>query len=172
MEIVLAHGASGSAASMRPHVDGLTGRGLAARAIDLPVRKAETAVDAYAAAAGPLADRVIGGQSYGGRVASLLAAAADPRPAGLVLLAYPLHRPGGPDREARTVHWSSLRCPVLFLSGESDPFARIDLLRSAISDLLPDAQLVTWPRLGHSLAPVLDEALDRIATFVRALPRS
>ena len=49
MEIVLAHGASGTAASMRPHIDGLRERGLDARAIDLPVRKAEAAVDAYAA---------------------------------------------------------------------------------------------------------------------------
>lgn len=170
MEIVLAHGASGSAASMRPHVDGLRARGLDARAIDLPVRKAETALDAYLAAAGPLADRVIGGHSYGGRVASLLAASAEPGPRGLVLLSYPLHRPGSPDREARTLHWAGIRCPVLFLSGESDPFARIDLLRGAVAELLPDAELVTWPRLGHSLAPVLDVVLDRIAAFVRALP--
>lgn len=173
MEIVLAHGASGSAASMRSHVDGLRARGLDARAIDLPVRKAETALDAYAAAVGgPLADRVIGGHSYGGRVASLLAASADPGPAGLVLLSYPLHRPGSPDREARTVHWAGLRCPVLFLSGESDPFARIDLLRGAVAELLPSAELVTYPRLGHSLTPVLADVLDRVAAFVRGLPAS
>jgi len=169
VDIILAHGASGSAASMRPHVDGLRARGLAARAIDLPVRKAETAVPAYLAAAGDIAGNVIGGHSYGGRVASLVAASAAPGPAGLVLLAYPLHRPGAPDRDARTVHWPQLRCPVLCLSGESDPFARIDLLRGAIADLLPDAELVTWPHLGHSLAPVLDAVLDRVAAFTRSL---
>ena len=168
VEVILAHGASGSAASMRPHVDGLRARGMEARAIDLPVRKAETVVDAYGAAAGDLVGRVIGGHSYGGRVASLLAASADPGPAGLVLLSYPLHRPGAPDREARTVHWAAIRCPVLFLSGESDPFARIDLLRGAIAELLPDAQLVTWPRLGHTLTPVLEAVLDRVAAFARA----
>ncbi len=168
MEIVLAHGASGSAASMRPHVEGLRARGLDARAIDLPVRRAETAVDACAAAVGaPLADRVIGGHSYGGRVASLLAARADPSPRGLVLLSYPLHRPGSPDREVRTVHWTDLRCPVLFLSGESDPFARIDLLRAVVAERLPDAELVSYPRCGHSLSPVLPDVLDRVAAFVR-----
>lgn len=173
MEIVLAHGASGNAASMRPQIDGLRARGLAARAIDLPVRKAETALEAYAAAVGgPLSGSVIGGHSYGGRVASLLAASADPGPAGLVLLSYPLHRPGSPDRETRTVHWTDLRCPVLFLSGESDPFARIDLLRGAVADLLPDAELVTYPRQGHSLAKVVDDVLDRVAAFVRRLPAS
>lgn len=169
MEIILAHGASGSAASMKPHVDGLLARGLAARAIDLPVRKAETALGAYVAAAGAVAGNVIGGHSYGGRVASLVAASEAPGPAGLVLLSYPLHRPGVPDRDARTVHWADLRCPVLFLSGESDPFARIDLLRGAIADLLPSAELATWPRLGHSLTPVLDAVLDRVAAFVRDL---
>jgi predicted alpha/beta-hydrolase family hydrolase len=173
MEIVLAHGASGSAASMHPQVDGLRARGLEARAIDLPVRKAETALEAYAAAVrGPLSGRVIGGHSYGGRVASLLAASADPGPSGLVLLSYPLHRPGVPDRDARTVHWAALRCPVLFLSGESDPFARIDLLRGAVVDQLPAAELVTYPRQGHSLAKVLEDVLDRVAAFVRGLPAS
>jgi len=29
---------------------------------------------------------------------------------------------------------------------------------------------VTWPRLGHGVAPVLDEALDRVAEFVAGLP--
>ena len=43
----LAHGASGSAASMSPHVEGLRKRGLDARAIQLPVGKAEKAVEVY-----------------------------------------------------------------------------------------------------------------------------
>jgi len=52
-------------------------------------------------------------------------------------------------------------------SGESDPFARIDLLRRAVAERLPSAELVTWPRLGHTLGPVLDEVLDRVAAFAR-----
>jgi pimeloyl-ACP methyl ester carboxylesterase len=70
---------------------------------------------------------------------------------------------------ARTEHWQRIECPVLLLSGESDPFAKIDLLRTAV-DLLPNAELVTWPKLGHTLKPVLDEALDRVAAFMAALP--
>ena len=58
--------------------------------------------------------------------------------------------------------------PVLLLSGESDPFARIDLLRLAVAERLADAELVTWPRLGHTLKPVLEDVLDRIAAFVSA----
>lgn len=173
MEVILAHGASGNAASMAPQVTGLRARGIDARAIDLPVRKAEEATGAYLAASGPLPGLVIGGHSYGGRVASLLAAereaAGQPGPAGLVLLSYPLHRPGSPDGEVRSAHWSAIRCPVLLLSGEADPFARIDLLRAAVAEHLPAARLVTWPKLGHGLKPVLDEALDLVAAFVREL---
>ncbi len=109
----------------------------------------------------------IGGQSYGGRVASLLAA-EDARPwAGLVCFSYPLHRPGRPDWEERTAHWPRLQLPVLLLSGESDPFARIDLLRSACAERLPRARLVTYPGVGHGLRPVLGAALDEVAAFVR-----
>jgi predicted alpha/beta-hydrolase family hydrolase len=164
LRLVLGHGASGTKESMHPHVRGLAARGIEAVAIDLPKRKAEDAVPAYAAQL-PDAERVaVGGHSYGGRVASLLAAQ---RPfAALVLFSYPLHRPGGPELGPRVAHWPDVACPVLLLSGESDPFARIDLLREAVLTL-PDAKLVTYPRIGHGLAPVLDDALDRVAAFLR-----
>ncbi len=117
---------------------------------------------------------VLGGHSYGGRVASLAAAdliGRGERVAGLLLLSYPLHRPGLPDTwEARTAHWPRLTCPVLLLSGEADPFARIDLLRGAVG-LLPDVRFVTYPRQGHGLLRVVDDAADRIAAFVAAIDR-
>jgi predicted alpha/beta-hydrolase family hydrolase len=171
MRVVLAHGASGDASSMRRHVDGLVARGIEATAIDLPVRKAETALDAFRTAAAlvgePARPAVIGGHSYGGRVASLVAADGTAAVRGLVLLSYPLHRPGVPEWEPRTAHWPSISVPVLLCSGEGDPFARIELLRRAVAERLPTAELVTWPRLGHTLAPVLDEVLDRVAAFAR-----
>ncbi len=162
----LAHGASGSAASMSPHVEGLRERGIEARAIQLPVGKAEKAVEVYRRQVPDLPAEVIGGHSYGGRVASLLA--AETTPLGLVLLSYPLHRPGQPEGESRVPHWPQITCPVLLLSGESDAFARIDLLRRAV-ELLPNAELVTYPRLGHGMGKMLDDALDRIAAFVKDL---
>ena len=112
---------------------------------------------------------VVGGQSFGGRVASLVAAERPAEVAALVCFSYPLHRPGAPETwDARTAHWPRVACPVLLLSGESDPFARLDLLRAAI-ERLPDAELVTYPRLGHSLKPVLPDALDRVAAFIRRI---
>lgn len=176
MRVLVAHGASGKPASMQRHVDGLEARGIAATAVDLPLRKAERAVPVYrhhvASAAEAPAELVIGGQSYGGRVASLLAAETEPSCAGLICFSYPLHRPGQPDWEARSSHWPAIDVPVLFLSGESDPFARLDLLQRALEQRLPTARLVTYPRVGHSLKPVLDEALDEAAVFVRELPGS
>src|SRR5512132_3277539 len=137
--IYLAHGASGSAASMQPHVDGLRERGLEARAVQLPVGLAEKAVGRYRDQVADLPRQIIGGQSYGGRVASLLA--ADETPRGLVLMCFPLHRPGQPDPTARVGHFARIGCPVLLLSGEADPFARVDLLRAAVKELR-DARLV------------------------------
>ncbi|MEA2621327.1 MAG: uncharacterized protein QOH61_237 [Chloroflexota bacterium] len=157
---------------MRPHVDGLRARGFEAAAIDLPKRRAEDAVPAYLGASGEGPDVAIGGHSYGGRVASLLAAGIDGHEhdfGALILLSYPVHRPGHPEWEPRTRHWEQIRCPVLFLSGESDPFARIELLREAVAARLPSARLVTYPRLGHGLLPVLDDALDQVAAFLRDL---
>jgi uncharacterized protein len=168
LTLYLGHGASGTAASMRPWVDGLRKRNVAAEAIDLPRRKAEDAVPAFHSVVPADPSTAIGGQSYGGRVASLAAAEPGAVYRALVLLSYPLHLPGAPETwEARTVHWPAIRCPVLLLSGESDPMARLPLLRDAVR-LLRDAELVTYPNLGHTLRPVLEDALDRVAAFVIA----
>jgi hypothetical protein len=154
---------------MGPFVAGLRARGIEATAIDLPKRKAEDAVPAFHEVVPSAADVVVGGHSYGGRVASLAAAEPEAPYAGLVLFSYPLHPPGSPERtDARIAHWPDIRCPVLLLSGESDPFARIELLRATVGRLRL-AELVTYPRLGHTLKPVLDDALDRAAAFLKEL---
>ena len=138
---------------------------MAATAVGLPTSRVEKAVGAYRDQVDDLAGAVIGGHSFGGRVASLLAAEATPR--GLVLLSYPLHRPGRPD-ELRVEHWPAIRCPVLLLSGEADPFARVDLLRTSIQQLAA-AELVTYARQRHGLTAVLDDVLDRIRAFAVSL---
>ena len=168
MKVLLGHGASGNAASMAPFVEGLRSRGVDAGAVDLPKRKAEDAIPVWRELVPDGRATVAGGHSYGGRVASL-AAAAGAGYAGLVLFSFPLHPPGQPNRtEPRIAHFPSIDCPVLFLSGESDPFARIELLRASVRKI-PRAELVTYPRLGHTLKPVLDDVLDRVRTFVEEL---
>ena len=166
----LGHGASGTAASMTPFIEGLQSRGIAATAIDLPRRKAEDALPAFHLVVPSAPDVIVGGHSYGGRVASLAAAEPDAPYAALVLFSFPLHPPGGHERAAaRSAHLSAVRCPTLFLSGESDPFARLDLLRAAVATVGGPAELVTYPKLGHTLKPVLDDVLDRVAAFLREI---
>jgi predicted alpha/beta-hydrolase family hydrolase len=165
--VYLAPGASGGPDSIAPYVRGLTAAGLAASAVALPRGTAERALPVYRAAAPHGSAAVVGGQSFGGRVASLLAAEVEV--AGLVLICYPLHAPGAPDRwDVRTEHWPRIGCPVLLLSGDRDPFARIALLRGAI-ERLPRAELHVYPGVGHGLRPVLDDAVGRIAQFVEGL---
>ena len=165
--ILLAPGASGNPKQLAPHAEGLRRRGFEVEIVSLPKGAAERAMAPYRDAVGPEPGSVVtGGQSFGGRVASLLA--ADEHPAALVLFAYPLHAPGRHEAwDERTAHWPRIACPTLLLSGESDPFARVDLLRRAV-ERLPRGRLVTYPGVGHGVVPVLDAALDEVASFLGA----
>ncbi len=160
---------------MAPHVAGLRARGIDARTVNLPRGRAERAVPVFAGLLAAEPGIAVGGHSFGGRVASLAAAEACDAgrpPLALVLLSYPLHAPGrADDWDARSAHWPRITCPVLLLSGSSDPFARLALLEQAVAERLPVAELVTYPRLGHGLAPVLDDVLDRVAAFLAAVGR-
>jgi predicted alpha/beta-hydrolase family hydrolase len=167
VRIYLAPGASGTVQSMRPWLTALRTHGLDARAVTLPRGSAERAIPAWLAAIDKvdLSGTIIGGQSFGGRVASMIA--ADTPPAGLVLLSYPLHRPGRRE-QLRIDHWPRIGCPTLLLSGESDPFATIGLLRESVGQL-PNAELVTYPGVGHGLTRVIDDAVGRIVSFAARL---
>jgi predicted alpha/beta-hydrolase family hydrolase len=127
-----------------------------------PKTNNDRAIDVFRRALADQPGAAIGGHSYGGRMASLLAA-AEPVTA-LVLLSYPLHRPGHPD-ELRIAHWPTITCPVLLLSGDRDPFAKVDLLRREVKSL-PNAELVIYPGVGHGLLPVREDAAARIAAFL------
>jgi len=164
MKVFLGHGASGNAASMKPYVVGFKKRGVDAMAVDLPRGGAEKAVPVFIKASGRGHEVIGGGQSFGGRVASMAAIEADF--GGLVLFSYPLHRPGFTD-QMRTAHLPLIRCPTLFLSGDRDPFARIDLLREAVK-LVPNSRLEVFQGQGHGLLAVLDQALDVAAEFIKS----
>ena len=168
VKVWLGHGASGGPETMRRYVQRLRRRGIDAHALRLPRGDAERAMGPLRDQVGErLSDAVIGGHSFGGRVASMVA--AETTPAGLVLLSYPLHRPGRP-QELRTEHWGEIRCPVLVLSGDRDQFARVDLLEEAVRRL-PRAELHVYPGLRHGLLEIADEVVERIDEFVRALDR-
>jgi predicted alpha/beta-hydrolase family hydrolase len=147
---------------MRPWVDALAPRGVLAVALDVPKSSNDRAVDVFRCALSEQPGAAVGGHSYGGRMASLLA--ADEPVSALVLLSYPLHRPGHPE-DLRTAHWPRIGCPVLLLSGDRDPFAKVDLLRREVS-ALRNAELVIYPGMGHGLLAVREDAAARIAAFL------
>ena len=114
-----------------------------------PVAIASLAADADAlvARAGIDPDRlVLGGRSFGGRMCSMAVAEGHPA-AGLVLLSYPLHPPGKPDR-LRTEHFPALTPPCLFVSGENDPFGRPDEFADAVA-AIPGPVTQVWVPGGH-----------------------
>jgi len=147
---------------MRPWVTELAAHGVQATALDLPKSNSDRAIGVFRQALEQQPGAAIGGHSYGGRMASMLA--AEQPVSALVLLSYPLHRPGHPE-ELRTAHWPRIECPVLFLSGDRDPFAKVDLLRREVSSLR-NAELFIYPGLGHGLLAVRDDAAARIAAFL------
>src|SRR5579864_2319665 len=77
----------------------------------------------------------LGGQSYGGRQATMLAADEPAVANALLLFSYPLHPPGKPER-LRIEHFPRLGVPALFVSGTADPFGTPEELRSAVG-LIP-----------------------------------
>lgn len=93
---------------------------------------------------------LLGGASYGGRQATLLAAEHPGVVDGLLLLAYPLHAPGRPDAP-RAGHFPKIRTPALFVHGTRDPFATIAELEAARATLGGVSALIAVEDAGHDL---------------------
>ena len=123
------------------------------RAPDRPAKliaAIEAAADDLISSTGLPPDRLIlGGRSMGGRMCSL--AVAEGLPAlGLMLVSYPLHPPGRPDR-SRTAHLPALTVPCLFVSGTRDACGTPAELEAAAA-LAAGPVTVRWVDGGdHSL---------------------
>jgi predicted alpha/beta-hydrolase family hydrolase len=101
---------------------------------------------------------ILGGHSYGGRQASMLAA-EDPKIAEmLLLLSYPLHPPRKRE-QTRTAHFPQLRTPGLFIHGWRDPFGSIEEMQAALALIPGRTRLFAIEKVGHELgaqqAPVI-----------------
>src|ERR1700691_5717174 len=92
----------------------------------------------------------LGGNSYGGRQASMLCAEQPELVGGLLLCSYPLHPPGKPDR-LRTQHLPALHIPVFFVHGTKDPFGTIDELEAARKLIPAKTALLRVEGAGHDL---------------------
>ena len=112
----------------------------------------------------------LGGRSMGGRMCSI--AVADGLPAwALVLVSYPLHPPGRPDR-LRTAHLPGITVPCLFVSGTRDAFGTPAELEAATA-LVPAPVTHVWlDGKDHSLRGCDAQVAEAVAAWLVALARS
>ena len=95
-------------------------------------------------------DLYLGGHSYGGRQASMLAAEAPGLAQGLLLLSYPLHPPSKP-AQLRTAHFPALKTPTVFVHGSADPFGAIGEMEAALGLIPATQRLIVVDGVGHDL---------------------
>jgi predicted alpha/beta-hydrolase family hydrolase len=152
-----------------------------ARRPDAPAVAAATvrAVVVEAARAAPGLPLVAGGKSFGGRMTST-AQAEQPLPGvrGLVFLGFPLHPPGRPG-DSRAEHLAQIQIPMLFLQGDRDDFADLQLLRPVVERLGERAALhiveggdhsfKVLKRSGRTDSDVMGELVDAIVEWAGRL---
>jgi predicted alpha/beta-hydrolase family hydrolase len=189
---VFAHGAGAGMThkSMAAIAEGLADRGIAtlrynflymelgSKRPDAPAI-AHTAVRAAVAEAARLAPNLplfAGGKSFGGRMTSQAQALSPlPNVHGLVFFAFPLHPAGKPSAD-RAKHLSDVKIPMLFLQGDNDALADLDLLKPVVKKLGSRATLHPVAHADHSFhapaksgrkdAEVLHEIVDAAAAWM------
>jgi predicted alpha/beta-hydrolase family hydrolase len=114
----------------------------------------------------PLDRIAVGGRSFGGRMCSM-AVAEGLDAAALVLVSYPLHPPGKPDR-LRTEHFSKLKVPCLFVSGRRDAFASTAELERE-TQAIPGDVTLSFVDGDHSLRKSEADAAELVASWLRGL---
>ncbi len=194
--LILAHGAGGNQMSpfMVRFATALAGRGIETITFNfgyseqrrrLPDRndKLEACWRAVIEAVRARAPRsiAIGGKSMGGRIASQIAAQSPDGIAGLVLLGYPLHPPGRPEK-LRTAHLPAIRTPTLIVQGSRDAFGTPAELAPFLRAMRPAPDLLAVEEGDHSFkvpkgaamkqAEVDTLVLDTVERWVRALPHT
>ena len=115
---------------------------------------------------------IIGGHSMGGRVASMMAAnqfACD----GLLLLAYPLH-PSGQPQKLRDAHLAQISVPTLCLNGTRDELCTKELMENVVANL-PSTFVLHWLEAADHSFHVLtksgrtdEEVLDEVGGATHA----
>jgi len=113
---------------------------------------------------------VLGGRSMGGRICSM--AVADGLPAlALVLVSYPLHPPGRPER-LRTAHFPRLAVPCLFVSGTRDAFGSPGEFESATRAIPGPVTHVWLDGKDHGLRGCDARVSEEVVTWLAAVVRS
>lgn len=120
---------------------------------------------------------IVGGRSMGGRVASMLAAAAADWD-GLLLMAYPLHPAGQPEK-LRDAHLPRIRMPVLCFNGTRDALCERELMERALQNVGSSWAMRWLPGADHSFhvlkssgktdVDIVDEVADATRDWARRL---
>jgi predicted alpha/beta-hydrolase family hydrolase len=113
---------------------------------------------------------VLGGRSFGGRMCSM-AVAEGLAAAGLVLISYPLHPPGKPEK-LRVEHLPSIAVPCLFVSGTRDAFGSPAELEQWSSTIAGPVTHVWVEGKGHDLKGADALLAEAVASWLRDLPGS
>jgi predicted alpha/beta-hydrolase family hydrolase len=168
--LVLAHGAgsNSNAAILKAVSAKLCERGWSVLRVDLPFRQKHSgpprpneaaadreglrqALHVLRGEAGLEARLFLGGHSYGGRQATMLASESPAiDAAGLFLLSYPLHPPAKPT-QLRTTHLPSLKKPAFFAHGSRDDFGTRPEMELALRMIPAPTQLFIVDAAGHDL---------------------
>ena len=185
--LLLAHGAGGGAdhrtlVALEDHVEGrmgipvrrmefgyrAAGRRFPDRAPKLIV-EVRAEAEAFAARIGVPADGlVLGGRSMGGRMCSM-AVAEGLGAAGLVLLSYPLHPPGRPER-LRVEHFGAVDVPTLVVNGDRDPFGTPGELERELAAVAGPVTLKLLEGQRHDPAPAADaEIVAAVTEFLKEI---
>jgi uncharacterized protein len=192
---VFAHGAGAGMTHsfMEQAAAGLAGRGIATLRYQFPYmekasRRPDPPVIAHAAVRAAVEEAarhcpglplIAGGKSFGGRLTSQ-AQAKSPLAGvrGLAFLGFPLHAAGKPSTD-RADHLTEVDVPMLFLQGTNDKLAKLQLLKPVVERLKPLATLHVIEAADHSFhvparsgrndREVMDEILDALAAWVRAI---
>jgi predicted alpha/beta-hydrolase family hydrolase len=165
--LVLTHGAGSNCNSplLIALAEALCGSGITVLRCDLPFRQtrphgpplgtAEKDQQGIRAASQYLRTVVggrifVGGHSYGGRMATVLASEEPSFADGLLLLSYPLHPPRKP-QQLRTAHFPKLQKPSLFVHGARDPFGSIEEMETALKLIPAPTRILPIEGAGHEL---------------------
>lgn len=110
---------------------------------------------------------VLGGRSMGGRMCSMAVAGGLPA-AGLVLVSYPLHPPGKPEK-LRIEHLPALDVPCLFISGTRDTFGTRDELEAHTTAIKGPVSHIWLEGKGHDLKGQDARLADEVKSWVGTL---
>jgi predicted alpha/beta-hydrolase family hydrolase len=186
--LVLAHGAGANceAPVLVAAAGAFTGAGFCVLRCDLPFRqrrpkgppsRGDAAADraGLREAVGALGALVkgpvyLGGHSYGGRQASMLAAEEPGVAEALLLLSYPLHPPDKP-AQLRTAHFPSLRTRAVFVHGTADGFATIAELEAAVAAIPAATRVIAVPGAGHDLKKGRLDFAEAVAALLGTPPK-